>query len=181
MMCPKCNSTVIDGAAFCSACGEKIAVCSTQNVEYCLVCGQVIKEGNKFCGKCGTVVGAAVQPSVKTNVNSKQSSSGKIGASYFVSIISAIISFIIRIATQETYYSWENLLDNRKVVGIDSDVKPFLTAIPIIAAIIVSLLIVSDKNVSSQKKTTTFIVNAIFIGLAILFIWFDIPYAIFNF
>ena len=73
------------------------------------------------------------------------------------------------------------MLNNRKVVGIDSDLKPFLTAIPIIAAIIVSLLIISDKENSSQKKATAFIVNAIFIALALLFIWFDIPYSIIDF
>ncbi len=182
MVCPKCSSTVSDGATFCSTCGEKIIVHETQNfVNYCSVCGQVIKQENKFCGKCGTPVGVTIQPDVKANVNLRQSSSGKTGVSYFVSIISAIITFIIRITTQETYYSWENILDNRKVIGIDSDIKPFLTAIPVIAAIVVSLLIVSDKNVSSQKKTTIFIINAIFIALAILFIWFDIPYAIFDF
>lgn len=182
MVCPKCSSLVSDGATFCSACGERIVVQSTQKcVKYCSVCGQVINEEHKFCGKCGTAVSETIQPDVQANANLKQSSSGKIGTSHFVSIISAIISFVIRIATQQTYYSWENLLDNRKVIGIDDDIKPFLTAIPVVAAIIVSLLIVSDKAASSQKKTTAFIVNAIFIALAILFIWFDIPYAIFDF
>ncbi len=182
MICPKCSSTVSDGATFCSTCGEKIVVQSTQNcVKYCSVCGQVIKEENKFCGKCGTAVGATIQSDLKANVNLRQSSRGKTGGSYLVSIISAIITFIIRITTQETYVSWENLLDNRKVIGIDSDMKPLLTAIPVIAAIIVSLLIVSDKNKSSQEKATAFITNAIFIALAILFIWFDMPYAIFDF
>lgn len=181
MVCPKCNSAIIEGAAFCSACGEKVAVESTQGVKHCLVCGNVIQEENKFCGKCGTVVGTVNKPVVKTISELKQNSSGKIGSSYFVSVVSAIISLVIRITTQQTYYSWSNLLDNRKVVGIDSDMKPFLTVIPIVAAIVVSLLVVSDKNSSAQKKTTAFIINLIFIALAVLLIWFDIPYSIIDF
>lgn len=145
------------------------------------MCGQTIKEGNKFCGKCGTAIGTVVKPNVKTDTNLKQSSSSKIASSYIVSIICAVISFIIRIATQQTYYSWSNLLDNRKVIGIDSDVKPFLTALPVVATIVISILVISDNKVSSQKKITTLIINAIFIILAILFIWFDIPYAIIDF
>ncbi len=182
MTCPKCGSSINNDATFCPLCGEKIAIQSTENpTKHCRVCGQITEEGNKFCGKCGTAVEAIVQHEVANTANEEHASSGKIKGSYFTSVISAIISFVIRIATQQTYYSWENLLDNRKVVGIDSDIKPFLTAIPVIATIIVSLLIVSDKNTSSQKKKTAFIVNAIFIALAILFIWFDIPYAILDF
>jgi len=181
MECPKCKSTVGEGATFCSSCGEKLAEQLTESVKYCIKCGQVIKEENKFCGRCGTAVGTNFQPAVKIVSNANNLSSGKIKGSYFISVIGAIISFVIRLATQQTYYSLDNLLDNRKVVGIDSDIKPFLTAIPVIVAIIVSLLIASDKNTSSQKKITAFIINAIFIALAILFIWFDIPYAIFDF
>ena len=182
MVCPKCGATGSDGAAFCSHCGEKIAIHTPENyTKYCLVCGQVLEEGNKFCKRCGTMAGTTVQPNVRIASNMGQTSSGKIGTSYVVSMISAIISLVIRIGTQQTYYSWENLMNNRKVLGLDGDVKPFLTAIPVVAAIIASLLIVSDKNTSSQKKATAFIVNAVLIALGILFIWFDIPYAILDF
>lgn len=181
MICPKCNLTISDNAIFCSRCGEKLAEKTEESIKFCLSCGEAIKEGNKFCAKCGTSVGSVMQTNVSSSYNGNNSTSGKSKGSYFVSVISAIISFIIRLIAQDTFYSWSNLLDNRKVVGIDSDIKPFLTAIPIIAAIIVSLLIVSDKNTPSQKKATTFIVNAIFIALSVLFIWFDIPYAIFDF
>lgn len=182
MVCSKCNSTVIDGAAFCSVCGEKISERQTEDgIKYCSVCGQAVKKENKFCGRCGTAVGAVIQHGVKSNASLKQSSGGRIKGSYFVSVIDAIITFIIRISIQGTHYSWENALRNRKVIGIDSDIKPLLTAIPVIAAVIAVLLIVSDKIAAQQKKTAAFIINAVFIALAILFIWFDMPYAIFDF
>ena len=181
MVCRKCKYTIIDEAEFCPNCGQKLNEQSEQSVKCCPSCGEVINEGNKFCTKCGTSVCSEIPINSKPNSDTDNLSGVKIKRSYFASVISAIISFIIRIATQETFYSWDNLLDNRKVVGIDSDTKPFLSVIPIVAAIIVSLLIVSDKETSSQKKATAFIVNAIFITLAILFIWFDIPYQIFDF
>ena len=163
MICPKCNSAISDGAAFCPSCGENLTVQTDKGDKYCRSCGEVIKEGNKFCAKCGAVISLT---NISTNFSANDTLSGKIRGSYFVSVISAIIAFIIRIAIQDTYYSWSNLLNNRKVIGIDSDIKPLLTAIPVIAAIIVSLLIVSDKNTPSQKKAT------IFIAMALLFMWF---------
>lgn len=178
MICPKCNAAISDGTVFCPSCGEKLAGQSEKSVRYCLSCGEEVKEGNKFCAKCGAEVSLT---NITIDTSTAETSTGKIRGTYFVSVISAIISFIIRISTQDTYYSWSNLLDNRKVVGIDSDMKPLLTAIPVIAAIIVSLLLVSDKDTPSHKKATAFIINAIFIALAFLFIWFDIPSDIIDF
>lgn len=134
MICPKCNTTVVDNAAFCSNCGENLTTQAEKNVKFCLSCGEEIKEGNKFCAKCGASVGTLKQTSVSKPYDIDNSTSGKIKGSYVVSVISAIISFVIRLAFQDTYYSWSNLLDNRKVVGLDSDIKPFLTAIPDIKA-----------------------------------------------
>ncbi len=180
MICPKCKTPIVEGAAFCSGCGEKLALQFNQNVNCCPLCGQVIVEGSKFCTKCGTAFGTAVQPNFQSNPKAKSTStsSDRIDFSYAVSIISALISFLIRYFTQQTYYSLENMVENRRLIGIDSDTKPILTVIPIFAAIIVSLLIVSDKNSTSQRKAIAFIVNFAFIGLAILFIWYDIPASI---
>ena len=189
MVCPKCKLTIAEQSAFCPNCGENLTANAEQNNKFCSACGEKIQEDNKFCAKCGTRVGTATQPNTYTvtqpntytNSYADTSSSSKITGSYFVSVISAIISLIIRIATQEQFISWSNLMENRKLLGIDSDLKPFISVIPALAAIIVSLLLASDKNTSTQKKTTALIVNVVFIALSILFIWFDIPSAILDF
>ena len=72
-------------------------------------------------------------------------------------------------------------MNKRKVVGLDEEIKPFLTMIPVVAVIIVALMISSDKHATTEKKITTFIINSIFIVLSILFIWLDIPYKIMNY
>lgn len=175
MICPKCQTTVEENAAYCSNCGESLAVQAEQNSKFCTSCGGEIKVGNVFCAKCGARTTSVTKADTYATPYTNTSSSSKIAGSYFVSIISAIISFVIRIEKQEKFVSWDNLLDNRKLIGIDSDLKPFLSVIPAIAAIIVSLLIASDKNATSQKKTIAVIVNIVFIILSVLFIWFDIP------
>ena len=175
MICSKCQATIVENASYCPNCGETLTVQAEQNGKFCPSCGGEIKEGNMFCAKCGARTVSVTKADTYTTPYTNTSSSGKIAGSYFVSVISAIISFVIRIEKQEKFISWDNLLDNRKLVGIDSDLKPFLSVIPAIAAIIVSLLIASDKDASSQKKTIAVIVNIVFIILSILFIWFDIP------
>lgn len=176
MICKQCNSEISEGSKFCQSCGAKTEIETVK--KFCLECGCEIESTVKFCPKCGK--NQMVNVKQNNALPNNELTSGKLKGTYFVSVISAIISFIIRVATQSTYYSWSNLLDNRKVVGIDPDTKPFLTAIPAIAAIIVTLMIVTDKNSSTQKKVTALIVNLIFIVLAVLFIWFDLPYAIID-
>ncbi len=176
MICKQCNAEISGESKFCPVCGEKVEEDTAK--KFCLECGCEIEKTVKFCPKCGK---SQLGTQRITEVTDNQETSGKIKGSYFVSVICAIITFIIRVAVQDTHYSFQNLLNNRKVIGIDSDIKPFLTAIPVVAAIIVMLMIVTDKNSSTQKKTTAIIINLIFIILAILFIWFDLPYAIFDF
>ncbi len=99
-----------------------------------------------------------------------------------MSIINAIICFFIRIAIQERYYLSRRLLRGQYVMGIfDDNTKTFLTFIPVVAAVIVSLMLVSDKKVSLQEKLKALIINLVFIALSILFVWFDIPYDIFDY
>ena len=181
MVCRKCKYTITDGAEFCPNCGHRLNEEVKQNIKCCPSCGEAVNENARFCTKCGAEVAPKVEAIPHENIETKDLSDSKIKHSYFVSIISAVLSFIIRIAMQDTYYSWENLLDNRKIVGIDSDTKPFVTIIPVIAAVIVSLMIVPNKEIPSEKKTRACIIHAIFIALAIIFIWFDLPYAIFDF
>ena len=181
MLCPKCKSTILEKVDFCPYCGENLTALPAQDKKFCSSCGGEIKEGNLYCAKCGARTVAVTQTNTSTTPATYTSSSDKITGSYLTSVISAIISFVIRLITQDTFYSWDNLWENRKVLGIDSDLKPYLSAIPAIAAIIVSLLIASDTDVPTHKKTTAFIVNIVFIVLSVLFIWFDIPSEIFNF
>lgn len=182
MVCKNCMGQIDEGAKFCPKCGEKVPEVNKN----CKQCGAPIEADSKFCQKCGMRTWNPVSDTQQTVTAQKVSTRGdytgsKTVGAYVVSVISAAISIVIRLALQATHYSYENLLNNRKVVGLDSDAKPFFTIIPVVAAIIVSLLIVSDQDTGTKKKQVAFIVNAVFIALSLLFIWFDIPYQIINF
>jgi len=177
MFCNNCGAKITDDSQFCPQCGTK-----AQNEPLvCKHCGEPLEADSKFCGKCGLRTWLKGTEPPKTDLSEYNYTGVKTGRSYTVSIISAIVCFIIRLFTQSEHHSYENIWNNRYIIGIDSDLKPFLTAIPIIAAIIASLLIVSDDVSSSRKKASAFIINGVFIALAILFIWFDIPYKLFDF
>lgn len=185
MNCKECGAQLAEDAKFCVCCGTKV---DTPTV--CKHCGAKIEGGNKFCAKCGLRTWLLVstgQPNTtqqsggNNQGNTIECYGSKAIAAYWISIVGAIVSLGIRFALQETYYSWSNLLDNRKVVGLDEDIKPFLTGIPIVVAIIVSLLLAKDTISSRQKKLVALIVNTVFISLSLLFIWFDIPYNIIDF
>lgn len=154
---------------------------------FCVKCGKEIQEGTSFCAHCGCAVGATPRTVVQTVAASERSVlPGKLIGdrskhSYIVSIIGAIISFFIRLGLQDKYIYWDTLVENTKVMGIDRDIKPFVTFLPVIAAVIVALMISSDKETSVQNKVTVFIKNAAIIALALVFIWLDIPYQIFDF
>lgn len=177
MICKQCHAEMLEESKFCHSCGAKAE--NEVNKKFCFECGSEIIGAVKFCPRCGKPQIVDVQQSNMSTSN--QQISRKFKGTYPISIISAIISFIVRIAIQDTYYTYRSLLDNRKVVGIDSDVKPFLTVIPIIAAIIVILRITKDKNSTVQEKVSVLITNFCFIALALLFIWFDLPYSIIDF
>ena len=175
MLCKNCNCKVPNEAKFCPKCGAKIE--NTSFAKACTFCGTVVAEDNKFCPKCGKSFISIYQVQNQAISNS----TSKSGKTIWFSVISAILCFIIRIALQQDYYSWSDLFNNKHVVGLDSNIKPFLTAIPIISLIIVILMIVNDKLSDNRKKTNAIIINLIFIVLALLFIWFDIPYSIIDF
>lgn len=208
MYCRKCGVKVNVASQSCARCGVKMADDSQGYSRVsCKQCGDILKPDANYCEKCGTRIGQKVEkvPSLIETVsrpalgfstqtssttpppvssvtpNSSVSRVSRIKKTYLWSALSAGICFILRLIMQEKFTSWDNLWENRYLLGIDSDIKPFLTAIPVIAAIIVSLIITSDTEADSQKKGTAFIVNGIYIALAILFIWFDIPYKIFDF
>ncbi|NLO48459.1 MAG: zinc ribbon domain-containing protein [Clostridiales bacterium] len=64
MFCHNCGSKLIEGAAFCSACGEKVQA-SAPGV--CTACGATLPEGAEFCISCGTAVDRAAPKPVETS------------------------------------------------------------------------------------------------------------------
>ena len=177
MYCNKCGANIADGSEYCPKCGEK----SPGESLVCKHCGAPLEADSKFCGKCGLRTWLKGTEPTVTDANKATYTGERTGKSYIYSIISAILCFIIRLLLQEEFTSWDNVWNNRYLIGIDSDIKPFLTAIPVIGAIIASLMITSDSDTPGNRKATAFIVNAIFIGIAILCIWFDIPYRLFDY
>ncbi|MFA6332227.1 MAG: zinc ribbon domain-containing protein [Methanoregula sp.] len=50
--CPRCNSPMPEGAAFCDACGARIAPPPA-----CSLCGTLLEPGARFCPSCGSMIG----------------------------------------------------------------------------------------------------------------------------
>lgn len=154
---------------------------------YCKYCGKKIESKGEFCVYCGNKIQSEIPtdipvPSSTNSVNNATSSTdSKLTMSYVLSTISAVISIIIRFSLQEMYYTYESIMNNERVYGLDPDQKPLFTIIPIIAGIISALCITSDRHSDSQKKMTAFIINAVIIAVSVLFIWYDIPYTLFDY
>ncbi len=169
--CSKCGKEITDEESlFCSGCGNKLDI--------------QLKE--KASTEPKLKMAPLSPPSIRDEKKEKTTTviegeaSRKLKTTYFLSIGTAILTFILRLSGQETFYTMENLLNNRKVIGLDPDYKPFYTIIPVAVAIIIALLMVRDRESDQQKKQTAIIINAVLIVLAILFIWVDLPYAIIN-
>ncbi len=56
IQCPKCHSTVSEGARFCPMCGQQLLI-----VNKCLKCGAELPVEARFCMVCGTKVEKAVE------------------------------------------------------------------------------------------------------------------------
>ena len=50
--CVKCGTALVQGAKFCSGCGEKVEVVS--GTVFCSECGNKMDINAKFCSNCGT-------------------------------------------------------------------------------------------------------------------------------
>ncbi len=171
-------------------------------MSFCSKCGkEITDEKSRFCPGCGNELNGQSKEDLSADPKMKMAplnppsihdekkersktviegeASRKLKTTYFLSIGTAILTFILRLSGQETFYTMENLLNNRKVIGLDSDYKPFFTIIPVAVAIIIALLMVRDKESDQQKKHTAIIINFVLVLLAVLFIWVDLPYAIF--
>ena len=165
-------------------------------MKFCSKCGKEVKEEANFCEHCGNALNdasttekteTADEPLSASNPESITTSKGVTGKeggakkSYIATVLSAIITFIIRISIQAEQIYYVNIINNRYVIGIDQDLKGVFTLIPAIALIIAALVVSSDRKTDSQKKLSIFVVNLVYIALSALFIWFDIPQELFDF
>jgi len=154
---------------------------------FCMKCGKEIQEGTAFCAHCGTAAGTPPQASVRPAAQTKSEVlpgnlvGEKAQRSYTFSIIGAIIALLIRIGLQDVWWHHDSWFEYGKVLGIERDLKPVLTFVPGIAAVIVTLLVLSDRITSTQNKVIVLVKNAVILLLAVLFIWLDIPYRLIDF
>ena len=165
-------------------------------MKFCSNCGKQVNEDANFCAQCGYALNSdddaeevekeaeSVSTSDAEGVAQSQSADENIGnakKSYIATVLSAIITFFIRIGVQEEQVLYMNILENRYVIGIDRDLKGMFSLIPAVALLIAALVVSSDRKTDTQKKISIFVVNLVYIALSALFIWFDIPQEIFDF
>lgn len=184
MNCKNCNRPLSDESRFCPECGCAVE----QEKPKCQNCQADLRPGAAYCAVCGwKVPGVSPRNIVPTNSESqnpgeaKPKAFGKAKNSYIASVLSAILTLLIRIQGQTEQKLYVSSFNFRWALGLDADWKPFYSLIPIAAGIIAALIVTSDKKATTQKKTTILLINAIFIVLSFVFIWFDIPRDLFDF
>lgn len=147
---------------------------------FCSKCGKELREDAVFCDGCGTKIKAEKEIAApETGSTTPQNATATeedcpAKRSYVISVLSAIITCIIRFSMQDVYRIGD-IVNRRNVYCLDPQLKPFFTFIPGLALIIASLIIVADKKSDSQKKLTVFIVNMIFIVVSVLLVWLNFP------
>lgn len=177
MICKNCNNDIPEDSVFCPMCGAKTEELKD---EFCTACGNPLPQGARFCSHCGKDILASPISQFATleTEQSKKSVSGKTVLAYFVGILGIVASLVARIGLSETIRI-SSLWENKYYVGISGDLKPIVSAIPVLAAMIVSVLLVSDKATPKQKKAVALIVNIVFVILSFLVIWYDLPKTLF--
>ena len=182
MICKECGSNINDNACFCPNCGSSVNG-ERSATSFCPFCGSSVSDNQSFCPSCGNMIkGNANNLSAVSQTADANVSSSRIKTSYFLSVLFAIITLIIRLASQEKFFkSGSGLLAGKYYLGIsDGDTQTFLTAIPVISLIISLLLVIGDKKIDQRKKGIAIIINIIFIVLSVLFIWVGIPMNLFD-
>ncbi len=147
-------------------------------MKYCPKCGKEIIEGGKFCFYCGYSFQSNTVPATRseiTNGDIRSLGGGKIKTSYLISFIITWITFVIRISLQEEFKYWKSVLERAAYIGLDDSIKPGLSFIPLAMVFISTLLIISDKTKSTKTKAIAFVVNAVFVIIAVACIWYNIP------
>ncbi len=135
---------------------------------FCSKCGKELREDAAFCDSCGSQI--IVEYSTKVHKETTPNIPTVL-LSYIISIPTAIISFCLRVS------HWE-FLDTelfmaasfRKVYGVAPNKKPMMVCLPIVALILVFLLVLVDKKLSTKKKIFTLISAGVLIVASILFI-----------
>ena len=143
--------------SFCSRCGKEIM---DDKSRFCPGCGNELssQSGENLSVEPATKMAPLKPPSIhdekkeKTKAAIEGEISGKLKGTYFTSITSTIITFIIRLIAQETSYSVGYFASIPKTVGLNVEHKPFYTIIPIVATVIILLLIVGDKKAINKKN-----------------------------
>ncbi|MBQ9794898.1 MAG: zinc ribbon domain-containing protein [Clostridia bacterium] len=181
MICKKCSQENQDNAIFCCHCGTRIEEEKQENCSrVCRACGEKLPENGNFCARCGTPCTTDI-PRQNTNISatSAPSSGGsyKTGIAYFCGVLCMIISLCVRLGLQEVIKIRVSY-DSKYYLGIDHDIRPLIFLIPGFFALVISLLIVSDKT-AGKTKAIPFIINAVFLVISVLFIWYDIPHSIY--
>ena len=174
MICKHCNSKIPEESIFCPICGSRIET-QTQNPPqtYCSFCRKPFKPDAEECEYCGNT------KRITLGQKKAEEPSGKIASAYFINILATIFILIVRFSIQVTV-KIGSLLQNRYYLGIDPDVKPLVTGVPVIVAVIVAILLAKDRAAPKEKKTVAIIINTLIIVLSLFIIWFDIPKALFD-
>ena len=180
MKCGNCGAELRDDSQFCPKCGDKVEAAK------CKHCGALLSADSAFCDKCGMRTWTQTPPAQQTP--SAQNSrtyypytGAKAKTGIIATVIGAVISFISRLVNQETFYTYETIVRNKKMVGLDPDTKPFWTILPVLALLIATWLILRDEETMVSKKVSAFVICGVFFALSLVFIWFDIPYKLLDF
>lgn len=70
MKCPNCNSELLNGAKFCTACGTPAPAAAVGAA--CSSCGAALASGTKFCTACGTPVASASDETPAAQVSPRE-------------------------------------------------------------------------------------------------------------
>lgn len=179
MNCKNCNYTLPEnGVLFCPKCGVRV---EQQEMFVCKACGKSADAQDRFCAFCGGEIKLAAEKENSMERNGEAKGKGRVGKSYIFTVLSAIITFLIRVSAQTEQKLYISSFNFHWAIGLDPGLKPFCSLIPVVAGIIAAIIVSSDKNTPNQKKVTVLLVNAIFLVLSFVFIWFDLPRDLFDF
>ncbi len=179
MNCKNCNYTLPEnGVLFCPKCGVRV---EQQEMFVCKACGKSADAQDRFCAFCGGEIKSTADKGNSVESNGQTTGKSRVGKSYIFTVLSAIITFLIRVSAQTEQKVYMSSFNFRWAIGLDADLKPFYSLIPVVAGIIAAIIVSSDKNTPNQKKVTVLLVNAIFLILSFVFIWFDLPQNLFDY
>ena len=140
---------------------------------FCPKCGKQISGESNFCKECG----APLQLLPPTTQDPKNYSVPTALIVSIMSVVSAIYILYFRIVNQEFlgYDVTHGGTGIDKFYGIDPDVKPLISFIPLTVMVVAALMVAFDKTLSKKKRISVLIVSAVFAIISLLLIWINIP------